>query len=115
VRCAASTIPMIQENMRSDPLVNQWRAFLCHDAGERHRTWLHRSCPDFGHGGKEFWHTWWPRGDETLNSPEFKAELNGVVDEFRKTVLKDLSSMSNYCYDHGGELSKDSDTKEPLI
>jgi hypothetical protein len=29
---------------------------------------------DFGHGGKEFWHTWWPRGDETLNSPEFKAE-----------------------------------------
>ena len=63
---------------------------------------------DFGHGGKEFWHTWWPRGDETLNSPEFKRELGGVVDELRKTVLKDLSSMSDYCYDHGGELSKDS-------
>jgi hypothetical protein len=63
---------------------------------------------DFGHGGKEFWHTWWPRGDEALNSPEFKAELNGMVDEFRKTVLKDLPSMSNYCYDNGGELSKNS-------
>ena len=63
---------------------------------------------DFGHGGKEFWHTWWTRGDETLNSPEFKTELNGVVDEFRKTVLKNLSSMSNYCYDNGGELSKNS-------
>jgi hypothetical protein len=63
---------------------------------------------DFGHGGKEFWHTWWPRSDETLNSPEFKRELGGVVDELRKTVLKDLTSMSNYCYDNGGELSKNS-------
>lgn len=51
---------------------------------------------DFGHGGKEFRHTWRTRGDETLNLPEFKWELGGVVDELRKTVLKDLSSMSNY-------------------
>lgn len=60
---------------------------------------------DFGHGGKEFWHTWWPRSDETLNSPEFKQELGEVVDALRKTVLKDLSAMSSYCYNHGGEIS----------
>ncbi len=35
---------------------------------------------DFGHRGQEFWHTWWPRGPEELNSPEFKAELQEVVD-----------------------------------
>lgn len=63
---------------------------------------------DFGHGGKEFWHTWQPRGDEALNSPEFKVELNSVVSEFRKTVLKDLSSMSSYCSEHGGKLGENS-------
>ena len=62
---------------------------------------------DFGHGGKEFWHTWGSRGDEALNSPEFKRELGEVVDELRKTVLKDLRSMSRFCYDHGGELGQD--------
>ena len=59
---------------------------------------------DFGHQGKEFWHTWWPRGPEELNSPEFKAELQQVVDELRTSVLKDLSSMSKYCWSHGGEV-----------
>lgn len=59
---------------------------------------------DFGHRGKEFWHTWWPRGPEELNSPEFKAELQQVVDELHTGVLKDLSSMSKYCWSHGGEV-----------
>ena len=27
---------------------------------------------DFGRSGNEFWHTWWPRGPEELNSPVFK-------------------------------------------
>ena len=30
---------------------------------------------DFGREGNEFWSTWWPRGPEELNSPEFKEEL----------------------------------------
>ena len=34
---------------------------------------------DFGRSGNEFWHTWWPRGPEELNSPVFKAELQEVV------------------------------------
>ena len=59
---------------------------------------------DFGRSGNEFWHTWWPRGPEELNSPEFKAELQQVVDELRTSVLKDLSSMSKYCWSHGGEV-----------
>ena len=59
---------------------------------------------DFGHGGREFWHTWHPRGPEDWNSPAFKAELTEVVDELRKTVLKDFSSMTSYCASHGGQI-----------
>ena len=54
---------------------------------------------DFGRG-EEFWHTWWPRGLEEWNNAEFKEELGQVVDELRKSVLKDLRSMQRYCYDH---------------
>ena len=59
---------------------------------------------DFGHRGKEFWHTWWPRGPEELNSPAFKEELGKVVGALRETVLKDLGSMQHYCHDHGGQI-----------
>lgn len=59
---------------------------------------------DFGSGGKEFWHTWHPRGDESLNTPEFKSELATVVDQLRDSVLKDLKGMSYFCYEHKGEI-----------
>ena len=59
---------------------------------------------DFGHDGKGFFHTWHPRGREELNTPEFKTELQQVVDELRKTVLKDLSSMRHFCEEAGGEI-----------
>lgn len=60
---------------------------------------------DFGRGGKEFWHTWHPRGDESLNSPEFKAELAEVVNELRECgLLKDLSAMYRYCGEHDGKI-----------
>ena len=59
---------------------------------------------DFGGSGKEFWHTWHPRGREELNSPEFKAELQQVVDKLRETVLKDLSSMQRFCCENGGDI-----------
>lgn len=52
---------------------------------------------DFGHSGTEFWHTWWPRGPEELNTPEFRAELDSVVNDLRKGILKDLPSMLRYC------------------
>ncbi len=60
---------------------------------------------DFGHRGQEFWHTWWPRGPEELNTPEFKEELDKVVNDLRQSVLKDLSSMRRYCHSHDGEIT----------
>jgi len=60
---------------------------------------------DFGRNGKEFWHTWHPRGPEELNSPEFKQELTEVVDYLRETVLKSLRDMDSFCYSHGGKIA----------
>ncbi|WP_160635181.1 LPD28 domain-containing protein [Pseudoflavonifractor sp. 60] len=59
---------------------------------------------DFGSGGKGFCHSWWPRGPEELNTQEFKDELGKVVDDLRKSVLKDLSSMRRYCYGSKGAI-----------
>ncbi len=39
---------------------------------------------DFGRSGKEFWHTWWPRGPQALNTPKFQYELGLVSDDLRK-------------------------------
>ena len=57
---------------------------------------------DIGRSGNEFWHTWWPRGPEELNSPAFKAELQEVVDTLRESVLKNRFAMERFCYEHGG-------------
>lgn len=59
---------------------------------------------DFGHDGGEFWHTWWPRGPEGLNTPAFKEELGKVVDDLRQGVLKDFSTMLRLCHIDGGEI-----------
>ena len=50
---------------------------------------------DFGRSGNEFWHTWWPRGPEELNSPVFKAELQEVVDTLRG-ACELLRNLDNY-------------------
>lgn len=56
---------------------------------------------DFGSTGREFWSTWWPHNKDTLNTLEFKAELQEFVDELRKSgPLKNLSAMSAYCSEH---------------
>ena len=60
---------------------------------------------DFGRSGNEFWHTWWPRGPEELNSPVFKAELQEVVDTLRESVLKNRFAMERFCYEHGGKIT----------
>ena len=59
---------------------------------------------DFGRSGNEFWHTWWPRGPEKLNSPAFKAELQEVVNTLRKDVLKSRFAMERFCYERGGKI-----------
>ncbi len=59
---------------------------------------------DFGRSGKEFRHTWWPRGPKELSTQEFRDELDKVVNDLRKGVLKSLGSMNGYCWSHGGEI-----------
>ena len=59
---------------------------------------------DFGRSGNEFWHTWWPRGPEELNSPAFKAELQQIVGKLREDVLKSRFAMERFCYNHGGKI-----------
>ena len=59
---------------------------------------------DFGRSGNEFWHTWWPRGPEELNSPAFKAELQQIVGKLREDVLKSRFAMERFCYEHGGKI-----------
>lgn len=59
---------------------------------------------DFGRGGKEFYHSWWPRGPEALNTQEFKDELGKVVNDLRKGILKDLSSMRRCCHGSDGAI-----------
>ena len=60
---------------------------------------------DFGGDGAEFHHTWWPRGPQELNTPEFQKELDKVVNDLRQSVLKGISSMRRYCRSHDGEIT----------
>ncbi len=59
---------------------------------------------DFGSGGKGFHHTWWPRGPAELNTQEFRDELDKVVNDLRKSVLKSLGAMNGFCCNHGGSI-----------
>lgn len=63
---------------------------------------------DFGHNGKEFWHTWWPHNEDQLNTPEFKDELQTIVDTLRTDgPLKDLTAMRSFCAQNGGAITRD--------
>lgn len=63
---------------------------------------------DFGHGGKEFWHTWWPHNEDSFNTPEFKEVLQRFIDSLRQTgLLKNLGAMDAYCWQHGGSITED--------
>lgn len=66
---------------------------------------------DFGNGGRGFYHTWWPRGPQELNTLEFRAELGQVVDVLRLGVLKDLESMRCFCREMGGGIAGGSCTQ----
>jgi len=61
---------------------------------------------DFGRHGTEFWTSWFDHCGDKLNTPEFKAEIDEVVNELRQTVLKDRASMRSFCSDFGGELGE---------
>ena len=60
---------------------------------------------DFGRHGTDFWTTWWPRGPEKLNSPEFKTEFDDLVNTLRENgPLQSFNDMRRYCREHGGEI-----------
>ena len=59
---------------------------------------------DFGSNRSAFHHTWWPRGPEELNTQEFRDELDQVVTDLRKSVLKSLGAMQGYCWNHDGKI-----------
>ena len=61
---------------------------------------------DFGRHGTEFWTSWFDHCGDKLNTPEFKAEIDEVVNELRQTVLKDRATMRSFCADFGGELGE---------
>ena len=63
---------------------------------------------DFGSGGKEFFHNWWPHNEDQFNTGEFKDDLQEVVDALRADgPLKDLTAMSAYCHRNGGAITQD--------
>ena len=62
---------------------------------------------DFGSGGKEFHHTWWPHNEDRFNTPEFKEALQKFVDAMRQDgPLKNLAAMNTYCWHNGGEIAE---------
>ena len=62
---------------------------------------------DFGRNGEEFWTSWFDHCGDKWNTPEFKAEIDAVVNELRQTVLRDRAAMRSYCAEFGGVLGKD--------
>ncbi len=60
---------------------------------------------DFGRHGKEFWHTWWPRGKDEWNSDKFREELSALVTALRVDgPLKDIDAMNSHCRTNGGQI-----------
>ena len=59
---------------------------------------------DFGRKGTGFWSTWFDHSVGELNTSEFKAEIDEVVNTLRESVLKDRVSMRRFCRESGGEL-----------
>lgn len=54
---------------------------------------------DFG-SGKQFFTTWWPHQNDTLNTPEFKRDIDRVVNWLREqpdSPLRDFDTMKRCC------------------
>lgn len=51
---------------------------------------------DFGANGREFHHSWFDY-QQTLNTPEFKADMTKAVDTFREGILKNFSTVYHQC------------------
>ena len=56
---------------------------------------------DFGKNGIEFWQTWHGK-NSSLADNNFIQEINSVLAELRKNLLKSRSSMGKYIREHDG-------------
>ena len=57
---------------------------------------------DFGHGGDEFWTSWWPHAAEQKKTADFQREFNGLVGFLRQDLLKGRMDMARYLREHPG-------------
>jgi len=74
--------------------------FYSNDEKDKELSCIGHLRGDFGHKGREFWHTWFDH-QSALNTPEFKSDIAAVINELRtRGPLKDLGTMVNYCYGH---------------
>ena len=59
---------------------------------------------DFGRSGNEFWHTWWPRGSEKLNSPAF--ELSTSISTRRNELQHPVRTVTSTVRIQGADLPR---------
>ena len=58
---------------------------------------------DFGTEGNKFWSSWEDHAPE-IKTQAFKDEFDGIINSLRENgILKNLYTMSVYCYDHHKE------------
>lgn len=66
---------------------------------------VHCHFGDFVDGEQKLQHGWFPSGKPEWNTPEFQAELDGMMEELRTGPLKSFKRMAHYCIRHGGRLN----------
>lgn len=58
---------------------------------------------DFGMDGDEFWHTWHPRGEESLNSDAFRGDYHAYLTCFDLNVQRENLAKENAFSDRRGD------------
>jgi len=57
---------------------------------------------DFGHGGNEFWTSWWPHATEHKKTTGFRQDFNELVGFLRQDLLKNRREMARYLQAYPG-------------
>ena len=69
------------------------------DSDQEHRCVGHVR-GGFGHGGNEYYASFWPHQGADQADEAFHAELNALVVSLRKSLLKDRPAMRRYIQHH---------------
>ena len=76
---------------------------LFYSNSPREQEYIGHLRADFG-SGKEFFSSWWSHGGNAPNDPAFRKELNALLKELRKDILKDRAHMRRYMSEQPGLL-----------